>query len=99
MTLHGNGALSLKKRRLLCRRVVDEEWSLTEAAARSPSTAATGSRSRLCSPTTAPVTARLAELNNALGSYSSAVGLAALDELPQAVVVLVAGGAAIEVGA
>ena len=34
MKLHGNGALSLKKRRrLLCRRVVDEEWSLTEAAA------------------------------------------------------------------
>jgi transposase InsO family protein len=33
MKLHGNAALSLKKRRLLCRRVVEEEWSLTKAAA------------------------------------------------------------------
>jgi transposase InsO family protein len=33
MRLHGNAALSLKKRRLLCRRVVEEQWSLTEAAA------------------------------------------------------------------
>jgi hypothetical protein len=33
MKLHGNAALSLKKRRLLCRRVVEEDWSLTEAAA------------------------------------------------------------------
>jgi transposase InsO family protein len=33
MKLHGNAALSLKKRRLLCQRVVNEEWSLTEAAA------------------------------------------------------------------
>ena len=33
MQLHGNAALSLNKRRLLCRRVVDESWSLTEAAA------------------------------------------------------------------
>ncbi len=33
MKLHGNAALSLKKRRLLCRRVVDDEPSLTEAAA------------------------------------------------------------------
>jgi transposase InsO family protein len=33
MKLHRNAALSLKKRQLLCDRVVDEEWSLTEAAA------------------------------------------------------------------
>src|SRR5829696_5736835 len=33
MKLHGNAALTLKKRRLLCRRVIDEQWSLTEAAA------------------------------------------------------------------
>ena len=33
MKLHGNAALSLKKRRLLCDRVVGERWSLTEAAA------------------------------------------------------------------
>jgi transposase InsO family protein len=33
MKLHGNAALSLNKRRLLCRRVVDDEWSLTAAAA------------------------------------------------------------------
>ena len=33
MKLHGNAALSLKKRRLLCRRVEVEDWSLTEAAA------------------------------------------------------------------
>ena len=33
MKLHGNAALSLKKRRLLCQRVVEEQWSLTEAAA------------------------------------------------------------------
>jgi transposase InsO family protein len=33
MKLHGNAALSLKKRRLLCQRVVEEDWSLTEAAA------------------------------------------------------------------
>jgi transposase InsO family protein len=32
MQLHGNAALSLNKRRLLCRRVVDESWSLTKAA-------------------------------------------------------------------
>jgi len=32
MQLHGNAALSLNKRRLLCRRVVDEDWSLTKAA-------------------------------------------------------------------
>jgi transposase InsO family protein/transposase len=33
MKLHGNAALSLNKRRVLCRRVVDEGWSLSEAAA------------------------------------------------------------------
>jgi transposase InsO family protein len=33
MKLHGNAALTLNKRRLLCRRVIEEEWLLTEAAA------------------------------------------------------------------
>jgi transposase InsO family protein len=33
MKLHGNAALSLKKRELLVSRVIDENWSLTEAAA------------------------------------------------------------------
>jgi len=33
MKLHGNAALSLKKRQLLVARVVDENWSLGEAAA------------------------------------------------------------------
>jgi transposase InsO family protein/transposase len=33
MKLHGNAALSLKRRRQLARRVVDEQWSLSEAAA------------------------------------------------------------------
>ena len=33
MKLHGNAALSLKKRQLLVARVVEENWSLTEAAA------------------------------------------------------------------
>jgi transposase len=33
MKLHGNAALSLKKRRRLARCVVEEEWSLTSAAA------------------------------------------------------------------
>jgi transposase InsO family protein len=33
MKLHRNAALSLKKRELLAHRVIDEEWSLTEAAA------------------------------------------------------------------
>jgi hypothetical protein len=33
MNLHANAALSLKGRRLLCRRVVEQGWSLTEAAA------------------------------------------------------------------
>ena len=33
MDLHANAALSLSKRRLLCRRVVEESWTLTEAAA------------------------------------------------------------------
>jgi transposase InsO family protein len=33
MRLHANAALSLKRRRQLCRRVVEEGWTLTEAAA------------------------------------------------------------------
>jgi transposase InsO family protein len=33
MRLHANAALSLSKRRVLCRRVVDERWTLTKAAA------------------------------------------------------------------
>src|SRR3954447_10194702 len=33
MKLHGNAALSLNRRRLLCRRVVEEGWSLGSAAA------------------------------------------------------------------
>jgi len=33
MKLHANAALSLNKRRLLARRVVDEDWTLTKAAA------------------------------------------------------------------
>jgi transposase InsO family protein len=33
MKLHANAALSLNKRRQLCRRVVEEEWSLASAAA------------------------------------------------------------------
>jgi len=33
MDLHANAALSLNKRRLLCRRVVEEGWTVTEAAA------------------------------------------------------------------
>jgi transposase InsO family protein len=33
MELHANAALSLNKRRLLCRRVVGERWTLTQAAA------------------------------------------------------------------
>ncbi len=32
MKLHANAALSLSKRRLLCRRVVEEQWRLTQAA-------------------------------------------------------------------
>jgi transposase InsO family protein len=32
MNLHANAALSLNKRRLLCQRVVDEAWTVTEAA-------------------------------------------------------------------
>ena len=32
MNLHANAALSLNKRRLLCERVVDERWTVTEAA-------------------------------------------------------------------
>ena len=33
MELHANAALSLNKRRVLCRRVVEEGWTVTEAAA------------------------------------------------------------------
>jgi transposase InsO family protein len=33
MKLHANAALSVNKRRLLCRRVVEQEWTLTKAAA------------------------------------------------------------------
>jgi transposase InsO family protein len=33
MKLHANAALSLNKRRVLCRRVIDEGWTLTKAAA------------------------------------------------------------------
>jgi transposase InsO family protein len=32
MKLHANAALSLNKRRLLCRRVVEQQWTLTKAA-------------------------------------------------------------------
>jgi hypothetical protein len=32
MNLHANAALSLNKRRDLCRRVVDELWTVTQAA-------------------------------------------------------------------
>ena len=32
MQLHGNGALSVKKRLVLCRRVVEQGWTLTKAA-------------------------------------------------------------------
>ena len=32
MKLHANAALSLNKRRLLCERVVEREWTLTKAA-------------------------------------------------------------------
>jgi transposase InsO family protein/transposase len=33
MKLHANAALSLNRRRQLCRRVIDERWTLTQAAA------------------------------------------------------------------
>ena len=33
MDLHANAALSLNKRRLLCRRVTEEQWTVTKAAA------------------------------------------------------------------
>ena len=36
MDLHANAALSLNKRRLLCRRVVEQRWTLTRAAAAPP---------------------------------------------------------------
>ena len=34
MQLHGNAALSVKKRMVLCRRVIEQEWTLTSAASR-----------------------------------------------------------------
>jgi transposase InsO family protein len=33
MKLHANAALSLNRRRLLCRRVIEQQWTLTEVAA------------------------------------------------------------------
>jgi len=36
MDLHANAALSLNKRRQLCRRVIEEQWTLTKAAAAAP---------------------------------------------------------------
>jgi transposase InsO family protein len=33
MDLHANAALSLNKRRLLCRRIVEQQWTMTKAAA------------------------------------------------------------------
>jgi transposase InsO family protein len=44
MKLHGNAALSLNKRRLLCRRVVEEGWSLGSAAAAAEVSARTASK-------------------------------------------------------
>jgi leucine-zipper of insertion element IS481 len=32
MKLHANAALSLNKRRMLCRRVVEADWTVTKAA-------------------------------------------------------------------
>ena len=32
MRLHGNAALNLNRRRQLCRRVVDQRWTLAQAA-------------------------------------------------------------------
>jgi hypothetical protein len=32
MKLHANAALSLNKRRLLCQRVVEQQWTLAKAA-------------------------------------------------------------------
>ena len=32
MKLHANAALSLRKRRLLCERVLEKRWTLTQAA-------------------------------------------------------------------
>jgi transposase len=33
MQLHGNAALSVRKRLVLCRRVIEQDWTLTSAAA------------------------------------------------------------------
>jgi transposase InsO family protein len=44
MLLHGNAALSLNKRRLLCRRVVEQGWALGEAAAAAEVSARTASK-------------------------------------------------------
>ena len=33
MNLHANAALSLNRRRQLCRRVLEERWTVTQAAA------------------------------------------------------------------
>jgi transposase InsO family protein len=44
MMLHGNAALSLNKRRLLCRRVVESGWALGEAAAAAEVSARTASK-------------------------------------------------------
>jgi hypothetical protein len=45
MKLHGNAALSLNKPRLLCRRVVDQGWVLSEAARATEVSARTASAS------------------------------------------------------
>jgi len=52
MLLHGNAALSLNERRVLCRRVVDENWSLSSAAAAAEPAAWAGSTAT--SPSTTP---------------------------------------------
>jgi transposase InsO family protein len=44
MKLHRNAALSLKKRELLCQRVLEEDWSLTEAAAAAEVSERTGGK-------------------------------------------------------
>jgi transposase InsO family protein/transposase len=44
MVLHGNAALSLNKRRLLCRRVVEQGWALNEAAAAAEVSARTAAK-------------------------------------------------------
>jgi transposase InsO family protein len=44
MVLHGNAALSLNRRRRLCRRVVEQGWALTEAAAAAEVSARTAAK-------------------------------------------------------